>query len=190
MRRLKIIEHISLDGVIQMTAGPGDDFPYGDWTAPYRSPAGLLIVDELYGKTCDVLFGRRTYDLMARFWPNAPKSPMADRLNAATKYVVTRTLERLAWKTSKRLSGVDEIRKLKASEGPELHLWGSSALLQALIAEDLVDEYRLWIAPVVLGGGKRLFENGVPPLRLTLGATRSTPSGVLLNTYRPAGRLP
>ena len=84
MRKLKIIEHISLDGVVQMTSGPDGDFPYGDWTAPYRSPAGLKIVDEMYGKTCDLLLGRRTYDLLAGFWPKAPKSPMADRLNAAT----------------------------------------------------------------------------------------------------------
>lgn len=80
-----------------MTAGPGDDFPYGGWTAPYRSPAGLQIVDELYGKTCDMLFGRRTYDLMAGYWRSAPKSPMADRLNAATKYVVTHRPESLEW---------------------------------------------------------------------------------------------
>lgn len=90
MRKLKIIEHISLDGVVQMTtSAPEDDFPYGDWTAPYRSPAGLQIVTEMYGKTFDVLVGRRTYDLWASFWPKAPKSPIAERLNASTKYVVT-----------------------------------------------------------------------------------------------------
>ena len=97
MRKLKIIEHISLDGVIQIMSGPEDDFPYGDWTAPYRSPAGLQIVNEMYGKTCDVLLGRRTYDVLGSFWPKAPKSPMADRLNAATKYVVTHRPESLEW---------------------------------------------------------------------------------------------
>jgi len=80
-----------------MTSSPEDDFPYGDWTAPYRSPAGLQIVDEMYGKACDVLFGRRTYDLLASFWPKAPRSSMADRLNTATKYVVTHRPESLEW---------------------------------------------------------------------------------------------
>src|SRR6516164_6721129 len=90
MRKLKIMEHISLDGVIQVSDGPGDgDFPYGDWTAPYRTPAGLEKVLAKYGETCDLFLGRRTYDLWSGFWPKAPKSPMADRLNAATKYVAT-----------------------------------------------------------------------------------------------------
>ncbi|HEU5401825.1 MAG TPA: dihydrofolate reductase family protein, partial [Terriglobales bacterium] len=117
--------------------------------------------------------------------------PIADAFNKATKYVVTRTLDRLDWKNSQRVAGdvADAVRRLKASDGPELHVWGSGELLQALIAADLVDEYRMWVAPVVLGKGKRLFENGVPPRRLSLVATRSTSTGVLLNTYQPAGPL-
>src|SRR5215469_4369564 len=98
MRKLKIIVHISLDGVIEVCSRPGDgDFPYGDWTAPYRSPAGFEKVIAMYGETFDLVLGRRTYDLWSGFWPNAPKSPMADRLNAATKYVVTHRPESLAW---------------------------------------------------------------------------------------------
>ena len=83
MRKLKIIEHISLDGVIQTTSGPDDDFPYGDWTAPYRSPAGLQVVNEMYGKACDLMVRRRTYNLLASYWPKAPNSPMSDRLKFA-----------------------------------------------------------------------------------------------------------
>src|SRR3569833_739881 len=94
MRKLKIIEHISLDGVIQVT---GDNFPYGDWTAPYRTPAGLQVVLAMYGEGFDLLLGRRTYDLWSGFWPKAPKSPMADRLIAATKYVATLRSESLEW---------------------------------------------------------------------------------------------
>ncbi len=98
MRKLKIIEHISLDGVIQVSTSPGEaDFPYGDWTAPYRSPAGLQMVLAMYGEAFDLLLGRRTYDLWSGFWPKAPKSPMADRLNAATKYVTTHRPESLEW---------------------------------------------------------------------------------------------
>ena len=104
---------------------------------------------------------------------------------------MTRSLDRLDWKKSQHIDGdvVEEIRQLKASDGPELHVWGSSELLQALIAADLVDEYRLWVFPVVLGDGKGLFENAVPPRRLNLVETRRTSTGIVANTYRPSGPL-
>src|ERR1700710_1429408 len=157
MRKLKIIEHISLDGVMQMTSGPEDDFPYGDWTAPYRSPAGLQVVNEMYGKTCDVLFGRRTYDLLASFWPKAPKSPMADRLNTATKYIVTHRPESLEWEPCEGLSlnVVDDVRALKEKSGRDLILAGSSTLTSVLIENGLVDEVILLVNPVFLGKGKK-----------------------------------
>jgi dihydrofolate reductase len=133
--------------------------------------------------------GRRTYEIFASYWPRQGDNPIAMAFNKATKYIVTRTLDHLDWKNSQRISGdvVDEVRRLKESDGPALHIWGSSELLQTLIAAELVDEYRIWVFPLVLGEGKRLFENGVPPRSLSLVATRSTPKGVLLNTYRPAG---
>jgi dihydrofolate reductase len=116
---------------------------------------------------------------------------IAKAFNKATKYVVTHCPDRLEWKTSRRIGGdvVGGVRRLQASAGPELHIWGSSETLQMLIAADLVDEYRLWVFPVVLGKGKRLFANDVPPRGLSLVATKSTPRGVLLNTYRLAGPL-
>jgi dihydrofolate reductase len=130
MRKLKIIEHISLDGVVQTTSSPEDDFPYGDWTAPYRSPAGLQIVNEMYGKSCDLLVGRRTYDLLANFWPKAPKSSMADRLNAATKYVVTHRPESLKWGPVEAIGSdlADSVRRIKAKNGPDLMVPGSATL--------------------------------------------------------------
>src|SRR5438552_2055343 len=135
MRKLKIIEHISLDGVLQTTNGPEDDFPYGDWTAPYRSPAGLEIVTEMYGKTFDLLFGRRTYDVLANFWPKAPKSPMADRLNAATKYVLTHRPESLGRGPVEAIGPdlVDSGRRMKAHNGPDLVLPGSLPLMTVLV---------------------------------------------------------
>jgi dihydrofolate reductase len=139
-----------------------------------------------------MLLGRRTYEIFAAYWPNqSGDNPIAKAFNKATKYVATRSLDRLDWKNSRQIGGdvVDEVRRLKASDGPVLHVWGSSALLQTLIAADLVDEYRLWVFPVVLGKGKRLFENGAPPRDLSLVSTRSTSRGVLLNTYLPAGPL-
>lgn len=186
MRRLKIIEHISLDGVIQMTAGPGDDFPYGDWTAPYRSPAGLQIVNELYGKTCDVLFGRRTYDLMAGFWPTAPKSPMADRLNAATKYVVTHRPESLEWGPFEAVGSdlVESIRRIKAKKGPDLIVAGSISLISTLLVHGLADEVVLLVNPIALGKGKRFFEGGSLPRGFALGSSRAVASGILVNVYK------
>jgi dihydrofolate reductase len=138
-----------------------------------------------------MLLGRKTYEIFAAYWPKQGDNPIAKAFNKATKYVATRSLERFDWKKSQRIDGdvVHAVRQLKASDGPDLHVWGSSVLLQALRAADLVDEHRLWVFPVVLGKGKRLFENGVPPRNLTLRQARSTPSSVLVSTYRPADRL-
>jgi dihydrofolate reductase len=138
----------------------------------------------------DMLLGRRTYAIFAAYWPYQD-NPIAEAFNKATKYVVTRTLDHLDWQKSQRIDGdvVEEVHRLKASDGPELHIWGSSELLQTLIAADLIDEYRIAVFPVVLGEGKRLFENGVPPRILALVDTRSTPSGVVVNTYHPAGPI-
>jgi dihydrofolate reductase len=152
----------------------------------------LQVINETIAGEFDLLLGRRTYEIWVAHWPNHDDNPIGKAFNKAKKYVATRTLDRLAWKNSERISGdvVRQLRRLKESDGPEFHIWGSSNLLQTLIAADLVDEYRLWIAPVVLGQGKRLFENGVPPRALALVDTRSTPKGILINTYRPAGPIP
>ena len=186
MRKLKVIEHISLDGVIQMTSGPGDDFPYGDWTAPYRSPAGLQIVNELYGRSCDVLFGRRTYDLLASFWPKAPQSPMADRLNAATKYVVTHRPESLEWGPFEAVGPdlVESVRRIKARNGPDLIVAGSLTLIGVLLDHGLADEVILLVNPIALGKGRRFFEGGSLPRGFALGGSRALPSGILVNVYK------
>ncbi|TMJ17716.1 MAG: dihydrofolate reductase [Alphaproteobacteria bacterium] len=196
MRKLIAITQVTLDGVMQAPGGPEEDprngFPHGGWAMPFVDDAAKQVIGETIAGEFDMLLGRWTYELFAAYWPNQGDNPIAKAFNKATKYVVTRTLDHLDWKTSQRISGdvVDELRRLKASDGRALHIWGSSELLQTLIAADLVDEYRLWVFPVVLGQGKRLFENGVPPRGLSLVATRSTPRGILLNTYRPAGPLP
>ena len=186
MRKLKIIEHISLDAVIQMNSSLDDDFPYGDWTAPYRSPAGLQIVNEMYGKTCDVLLGRRTYDILASFWPKAPKSPMADRLNAATKYVVTHRPETLEWGPFEAIGSdlVDNVRRIKAKIGPDLIVAGSSMLISVLLDHGLADEVVLLVNPIVVGKGKRFFEGGSLPRGFALGSTMALPSGILVNVYK------
>jgi serine phosphatase RsbU (regulator of sigma subunit)/dihydrofolate reductase len=186
MRKLKIIEHISLDGVVQTSSAPEDDFPYGDWTAPYRSPAGLEVVTEMYGQTCDVLLGRRTYDVWARYWPKALKSPIADRLHAATKYVVTHRPESLEWGPFEAIGPdiVDSIRRIKAQKGPDLVLAGSLSLTSVLLEHGLADEVILLVNPVVLGKGKRFFADGALPRTFALGSTRALPAGILVNVYK------
>jgi dihydrofolate reductase len=193
LRKIIALNHVTLDGVIQSGGGPHEDpsggFTHGGWSIPFRSEDGAKAVLEVMSRDFDLLLGRRTYEIWEAFWPYA-NHPVASALNNATKYVVTKTLGRLDWANSHKLGGMDEIRRLKASDGPELHVWGSSQLLQTLIAGQMVDEFHVWIYPVVLGKGKRLFEEGVPPFGLTLVESRSTSKGILINTYRPAGPLP
>ena len=194
MRQIISITQVTVDGVMQGPGGPEEDprdgFAHGGWAMPFVDEAARDVIGVTIAGEFDMLLGRWTYTLFAGHWPRQGDNPIANAFNRATKYVVSRSLDRLEWKTSQRLGGVDEVRQVKASDGPALHVWGSSTLLQALTAAELIDEYRLWVFPVVLGKGKRLFESGVPPRGLSLVATRRTPSGVLLNTYRPAGPLP
>ena len=196
MRKLIAITQVTLDGVMQSPGGPEEDprngFTHGGWVVPFWDDALNQAIGETLAGEFDMLLGRRTYEIFAAYWPNQGDNPIAKAFNKAPKYVVTRSPDQLDWKESQQISGdvVDEVRRLKASDGPALHIWGSSELLQTLIAADLLNEYRMWVSPVVLGKGKRLFENGVPPRALSLVATQRTPSGVLLNAYRPAGPLP
>jgi dihydrofolate reductase len=192
MRKIRIFEHISLDGVIQVSGSPSEgDFPYGDWTAPYRTPAGLEKVLAMYGEAFDLLLGRRTYDLWSGFWPKAPKSPMADRLNAATKYVATHRPESLEWGPFAGLGPdlVEGVRGIKAKDGADLILAGNSTLTSALLEHELAEEVILLVNPVLLGKGKRLFAEGTPPRALALESTKALPSGIVIHTYKAAGPL-
>src|SRR5512141_2723206 len=163
MRKLKLIEHISLDGVIQHSADDGG-FAYSDWTAPYRTPAGRDAMLAAYGERFDLLLGRRTYDIWSGFWPKAPSSPMADRLNAATKFIATHRPESLEWGPFESLGPdiVKDVRRIKASAGPDLILSGSSRLTSTLLEHGLADEVLLAVYPVLLGVGKRFFAEGTP----------------------------
>ena len=192
MRNIIAITQVTLDGVMQSPGGPEEDptngFTLGGWAMPFVDESLSQAIHETIAGEFDMLLGRRTYEIFAAYWPNH-RGAIAMAFNEATKYVVTHRLDRFDWKHSQGIGGdvVDEVRTLKASDGPPLHIWGSSQLLQTLIAADLIDEYRIWVFPLVLGKGKRLFENGVPPRGLALIATRSTPKGVVLNSYRSAG---
>lgn len=193
MRKIRIFEHISLDGVIQPgePGEYGDDYANGGWTAPYRNPAGAAAAAEAQGTSFDLLLGRRTYDLWAGFWPKVQGGPFADGLNAATKYVATHRPDSLGWGPVKDLGAdiMESVRGLKSEDGPDLIVWGSSTLTSVLLEQGLVDEVVLIVYPVLLGRGKRFFSDSVDPRELALVSTKATPTGVLMNTYRHVGSL-
>ena len=190
MRKLKILEHITLDGVIQNSADD-DNFPYADWGAPYRTPVGREATLAAYGERFDVLLGRRTYDGWSTYWPKAPSTPMADRLNAAKKYVFTHRPESLAWGPFEGVGPdiIESVRRIKAQDGPQIILSGSSTLTSTLLEHGLADELLLAVNPVLLGTGKRLFADGTRPRSFELVTTQTTPSGIVFSTYKAAGPL-
>lgn len=200
MRKLRLFEHISLDGVIQASADE-NNFPYSDWSAPYRTPAGREMLLARYGEKFDLLLGRRTYDGFSSFWPKAPSSPMADRLNTAKKYVVTHRPESLEWGPFEAVGPdmvrpnmvrpdiVEGIRRIKSQDGPDLLLMGSSTLTSTLLEHGLADEVVLLVDPVLLGTGKRIFADGTPARAFELASTTATPTGIVVNSYKPVGPL-
>lgn len=190
MRTLRLIEHISLDGVIHL---PPDDagFPYGDWTEPYRSPEGRDAVVAAHAEPFDLVLGRRTYDIWSGHWPKAPSDPLSDGLNAATKHVATHGPETLEWGPVAWLGEdvLEGVRRLKSQGGRRLLLWGSSTLTSTLLEHGLVDEVLLFQYPVLLGTGKRFFAEGTPARSLKLVRSTALPSGIVLNAYKAAGAL-
>lgn len=192
MRKIRIAEHISLDGVIQ-PGGPNEDSDYahGGWTAPYRSAAGAEAVAEAQGKGFDLLLGRRTYDLWASFWPKVKDGPFADSLNAATKYVATHRPDSLGWGPVGDLGAdvMEGVRRVKSQDGPDLIVWGSATLTSVLLEQGLVDEVVLVVYPVLLGRGKRCFSDSADPREFALVSSKAMPSGVLINTYRHVGSV-
>jgi dihydrofolate reductase len=190
MRKLRIFEHISLDGVIQHSADDGD-FPYSDWTAPYRHPAGRDTVLAAHGNSFDLVLGRRTYDIWSGHWPKAPSGPMADDINAAKKYVATHRPESLEGGPFEALGPdiVEGIGRITAKEGPDLIVWGSSTLTSTLLEHGLADEILLFVYPVLLGIGKRIFAEGTPPRAFSLDSTKALPSGIIVSSYKADGPL-
>jgi dihydrofolate reductase len=202
MRKLKIFEHISLDGVIQSSGE--DDFPYGDWTTPYRTPAGREAVLAAHGESFDLLLGRRTYDMWSGYWPKAPISPMSEALNAAKKYVVTHRPESLEWGPFESLPTpsdtehppgtprlgpdlVKDIRRIKSQDGPDLILWGSSTLTSTLLEHGLADEVMLLIYPVLVAKESASLQRGLRHARSNSPARGLRPQASLSMSIRPLG---
>jgi dihydrofolate reductase len=193
VRKIRIIEHISLDGVIQAPGGPKEDgdYPHGGWAVPHADPAVGEAIVAGHGDAFDLLLGRRTYDIWSDYWPKAESSSMADSLNAATKYVATHRPESLGWGPVENLGPdiVDGVRRLKTKAGPDLIVWGSSTLTPLLLEHGFADEVLLLVFPVLVGAGKRFFSDGSPPRELALVGTKAASSGVIISTYRPSGHL-
>ena len=193
--QIVLIDFMSLDGVVQAPGGPDEDrdegFAHGGWSGRYFDPEvmGAWIAESMSAVEA-LLFGRRTWQGMAAAWPDRAGDPFADRMNAIKKYVVSRTLtaDDLTWNNTELLPGdraIAEIAALRGRDGGDLLIWGSASLVRTLLAEGLVDELVLFIEPILLGGGKRIFpEDGVArPLRLVNSVTAGT--GVQICTYRP-----
>ena len=197
--RIVISEFMSLDGVVQAPGGPDEDtdggFVHGGWSMPFFDPETMgPVIDEVMETTEALLFGRRTWETMAAAWPSRAGDPFADRMNEIRKYVASRTLAQddLGWTNSTLLPADDVIgavRQLRAEDGGDLQVMGSASLAGTLISNDLVDEFRLMIEPVVLGGGKRLFPDDGRSRTLELISTSTSGTGVLICTYRPVGAL-
>lgn len=195
MRKILVNTFLSLDGVMQAPGGPEEDpsggFELGGWSVNYWDDLMGKQMGETMGKPFDLLLGRKTYEIFAAHWPHATDDQGAAPLNNATKYVVTTTLERADWQPSHLIKGdiVPRLQRLKEQDGPELQVHGSSNLLQTLIKHELVDQYNVWIFPVLLGHGKRLFGDGAIPAGLRLVESKTSTTGVMMATYVPAGMI-
>jgi dihydrofolate reductase len=194
MRKVIVSEFLTLDGVMQAPGDPNEDrsggFDQGGWQLAYFDDALGSAVMEVLAVTGGFLLGRRTYEIFAAHWPNQPADdPLAGTFNDLPKYVVSTTLsEPLGWQNSTLISGdvAAEIAALKEQPGEAIQVIGSGELVQTLVRHDLIDEYRLMIHPLVLGGGRRLFREELPPVRLRLVDSKPASTGVLIATYAPA----
>ena len=188
MRKLIVLEFLTLDGVIQGPGSPEEDpsggFTHGGWTAPYGDPVGNGIIQHQMGLPFDLLLGRKTFDIWANYWPE--HSEFWPGVRTATKYVASRTLKASAWEPTVVLGGEagEAVKALKQTPGPDLHVYGSADLVQTLLSRNLVDELWLKIYPITLGSGKRLFTGGTIPAQFEVVQSTVTPKGVILISYR------
>ena len=194
MRDLVVLTFLTLDGVMQAPGGPEEDpdggFEHGGWSVGYWDEQLDQAMDESMSPPFDLVLGRKTYEIFAAYWPHADE-PGADLLNNATKHVASTTLDELGWENSQLIEGdvADSVRAIKEEDGPELQVHGSANLVQTLLENGLVDEFRLKIFPLVLGTGKSLFDGGAVPAGLELTSSEVTPGGVIAATYRTGSEI-
>jgi len=194
MRKVNVIEFVSLDGVIQAPGGPEEDssggFAYGGWIRPHSDPVVSTAIKKQMNTPSDLLLGRKTFDMWAQFWPQ--HNDIWPGVNTATKYVASNTMTSHEWQPSVFLSGniAEKITKIKQHEGLDLHVYGSANLVQTLLKHDLVDALWLKIFPITLGGGKRLFADGTIPAAFRVTESTVSPKGVIIVNYERAGAVP
>jgi dihydrofolate reductase len=196
MRKLIVSTFLTLDGVMQAPGGPGEDdsggFAHGGWSVSYWDDQMGQVMGEATSRPFAMVLGRRTFDIMAAYWPHAPEEEGGKVFNEATKYVASRSRPNLeAWSNSVLIEGdaAEGLAALKAEDGPELQVHGSANLIQTLLRHNLVDQFRLWVFPLVIGSGKRLFSEGTIPSGLTLVDHKVSTTGVVIGTYEPAGEI-
>ena len=193
MRKVIVLEHISLDGVIQAPGGPDEDtsggFAYGGWISSYSDEILGTALRRQMNLPFDLLLGRKTFDIWAPYWPH--HADAWPGVNAATKYVASKTMTSSEWQPSVFLSGdiAEKVAQIKLQQGPDLHVWGSGNLIQTLIKHDLVDVFWLMIYPITLGVGKRLFADGTIPAAFKVTESTVTPNGIIVMNYERAGAI-
>jgi len=195
MRKIIATANISLDGVMQGPGGPQEDtsdgFDLGGWSMQFsdaKSGAAIMGLVGTLDKPYDLLLGRKTYDIFASYWPYVPAdNPIGPVFTKANKYVLTRGSAKLDWANSHRMRNIDDLRKVKAGEGPDIVLWGSSTLYPQLLEANLIDRFQLLICPIVLGKGKKLFGSISHPVNMNLVSSDISSTGVIIATYEPKG---
>lgn len=190
MRKITVLSMITMDGVIQAPGGPEEDtsgnFQYGGWTVSYGDELfGEIMQEEM--KQTDYILGRKTFDIFSSYWPQ--HAEFWPGINEGNKYVLSQTIENSDWKNTFFLKNLDDIQKLKQSEGADIQIWGSSELVHLLLKHDLVDELRLKIYPLILGRGKKLFDDDSVPSAFTLTKSYVTSKGVIIANYRRSGEI-
>ncbi|HEX2846811.1 MAG TPA: dihydrofolate reductase family protein [Chitinophagaceae bacterium] len=190
MRKITVLSMITLDGVMQAPGGPEEDtsggFKYGGWTAPYSDDLFRKVLEEEL-KPADYMLGRKTFEIFASYWPQHDE--FWPGINDGTKYVLSQTIGKSDWKNTVFLKNLADIERLKNSEGIDIQVWGSSKLVQLLLKHDLVDELRIKIYPLILGEGKKLFDNGAIPAAFTLTESHVTSKGIIIASYKRAGAV-
>ncbi len=191
MRKIYVLEFMTLDGVMQAPGGPEEDpinsFGFGGWQAPYDDSLVSEVTQKELEQSVDYLLGRRTFEIWADYWPK--HADIWPGINDGMKYVLSSTMKETEWKNTEFIQSVDDIRKLKESDGPDIQVWGSSKLVQLLLENDLVDELRLMTYPLILGEGKKVFADGAMPATFTLIGSSVGESGVIIASYKRAGQV-
>jgi len=191
MRKIIVTTNVTLDGVMQAPHGSEEDtsgaFKYGGWSASNADAVSGKAVQKEMNQTADYLLGRKTFEIFASFWP--AHESMWPGINNGTKYILSKTIKNSDWKNTVFIESLEDIKQLKISEGPDIQVWGSSGLIHLLLENGLVDELHLRIFPVILGKGKKLFDNGAVPASFTLAEHVVTPKGVFIAHYKWAGEV-